>query len=432
MARYYIETYGCTSNRGETQAIERRLRDAGHRSTDLETADVAILNTCTVVETTERRMQRRATELNEATADLIVTGCMALAQPEEFEDIDGRVLHWDEVPNAVGNGDCPTTTAGTEPIVDGVIGILPIARGCMSNCSYCITKQATGRIDSPSVETNVRRANELVAAGAKELRITGQDTGVYGWDRNHGESLLPELLDRIATEIDGEFRVRVGMANPGGVHGVRKELADVFAAHEEIYNFLHVPVQSGSPSVLRDMRRQHGVTEYREIIETFNERLDYWTLSTDFLVGFPTESEDDHAKSVTLLKETRPEKVNITRFSKRPGTDAAAMDGLGGTIKKERSKELSEHKRTIVADAYASMVGEQRDVLVVEDGRDDSIKCRDQAYRQIIIQNASTYDLQLGDFVTVAVTDSAHMYAYGTPVEKPGPQSDRQQASLSR
>ena len=417
MARYYIETYGCTSNHGETQAIERRLRDAGHRKTDLETADVAILNTCTVVETTEDRMRRRAETLSETTADLIVTGCMALAQSEAFEDLDARVRHWDAVPGAVGNGECPTTTDGTEPVLDGIVGILPIARGCMSNCSYCITKEATGRIDSPPVEENVRRARSLVHAGAKELRITGQDTGVYGWDRNQGESLLPELLDRICSEIDGEFRVRVGMANPRGVYSVREELASVFAAHDKLYNFLHVPVQSGSEAVLSDMRRSHGVEEYRGIVETFDEYLSYWTLSTDFLVGFPTETDADHKQSVRLLEETRPEKVNVTRFSKRPGTDAADLHGLGGQIKKDRSKELSERKRELVAAAYADMVGDRRKVLVVQPGREDSMKCRDGAYRQIIVTDAEAHGLEPGMFTTVEVTDSEHMYAYGRPIE---------------
>ena len=417
MARYHIETYGCTSNRGESRQIERKLRDAGHRPVEgPDEADVAIMNSCTVVEKTERNMLRRAEELQRETADLIVTGCMAIAQGEEFADagIDARVLHWDEVPNAVGNGECPTTTAGTEPILDGVVGILPIARGCMSDCSYCITKHATGKIDSPPVEENVEKARALVHAGAKEIRITGQDTGVYGWEE--GERKLHRLLDRICSEIDGDFRVRVGMANPKGIHGIREELADVFAEHDELYNFIHAPVQSGSNDVLGDMRRQHQVEEFVEVVETFDDRLDYWTLSTDFIVGFPSETDRDHAQSMALFRETRPEKVNVTRFSKRPGTDAADMKGLGGQVKKDRSKEMSELKQDIVAEAYDSMVGETREVLAVEEGTGDSVKCRDGAYRQIIVQNASERGVEVGEFIEVEVTGHSTVYAFGEPV----------------
>jgi MiaB-like tRNA modifying enzyme len=416
MARYHIETYGCTSNRGESREIERRLRDAGHHRVEgPEDADVAILNTCTVVETTEDRMLRRVRELDAETADLIVTGCMALAQGEAFAaaGVDARIRHWDEVPEAVGNGECPTTTPDAEPVLDGVIGILPIARGCMSDCSYCITKHATGKIDSPPIERNVEKARALVHAGAKELRITGQDTGVYGWD--DGERTLHELLDRICA-IDGEFRVRVGMANPKGVHGIREELAAVFAANEKLYDFIHIPVQSGSNEVLGEMRRQHQVSEFREVVETFDDHLDYWTLSTDVIAGFPTETDADHEQSMALLREVRPEKINVTRFSKRPNTDAAQMRGLGGQTKKDRSSALTDLKMEIMGEAYEAMVGEKRDVLVVREGTEDSVKCRDRAYRQIVVPDADEYGLEPGDFATVEVTGHNTVYAVGEPV----------------
>jgi MiaB-like tRNA modifying enzyme len=424
MARYHIETYGCTSNRGESREIERRLRDAGHHPVDGPgAADVAILNTCTVVEKTERNMLRRAGELDEKVADLVVTGCMALAQGEAFEDagIDAQVLHWEAVPAAVTNGECPTTTPDAEPVLDGVVGILPIARGCMSNCSYCITKFATGRIDSPPVEANVEKARALVHAGARELRVTGQDTGVYGWDE--GERKLPELLDRIC-DIEGEFRVRLGMANPGGVHGIREELADVFARNDELYDFIHLPVQSGSDDVLADMRRQHRVGKFREVVATFDDRLDHWTLSTDFIVGFPTEDEGDHEASMELLREVRPEKINVTRFSKRPGTDAAGMKGLGGTVKKERSKAMSELKREVVREAHEAMVGDRRRVLAVEPGTGDSVKCRDPAYRQVIVRDATEHGVEPGAFLDVEVTAAEAMYCFGEPVRSATERAD--------
>jgi tRNA A37 methylthiotransferase MiaB len=205
------------------------------------------------------------------------------------------------------------------------------------------------------------------------------------------------------------------MANPGGVHGIRQELADVFARHDELYNFVHAPVQSGSDDVLETMRRQHRVKEFREVVAVFDDRLDHWTLSTDFIVGFPTETEADHRQSMALLRETRPEKINVTRFSKRPGTDAADMHGLGGTVKKERSTAMTDLKMAVCREAHAGMVGDTREVLVVQEGTGDSVKCRDPAYRQVIVTDAAAKGVAVGDVLDVEITASEAVYCFGEP-----------------
>jgi tRNA A37 methylthiotransferase MiaB len=207
------------------------------------------------------------------------------------------------------------------------------------------------------------------------------------------------------------------LANPGGIHGIHEELVDVFARNEELYNFIHAPVQSGSDEVLAEMRRQHRVDKFREVVAAFDDGLDHWTLSTDFIVGFPTETAADHERSMDLLAEVRPEKINVTRFSKRPGTDAAEMKGLGGTVKKERSKAMSELKMEVVGEAYEAMVGETFEALVVEEGTGDSVKCRDGAYRQIIIQHAAERGVEVGDFLEVEVIGHNTVYAFGEPTD---------------
>jgi len=157
------------------------------------------------------------------------------------------------------------------------------------------------------VEENVEKARALVHAGAKEIRITGQDTGVYGWDRNQGESLLPELLDRICTEIDGDFRVQSGdgqsqresTASARNWPSCSRPTTNCTASCTRRSSLEATPLAA-------DMRRQHEVGEYVEVVETFDDRLDYWTLSTDFIVGFPTEDDHDFQQTMALLRETRP------------------------------------------------------------------------------------------------------------------------------
>jgi tRNA A37 methylthiotransferase MiaB len=190
----------------------------------------------------------------------------------------------------------------------------------------------------------------------------------------------------------------------------------VFADQPKLYNFLHVPVQSGSDEVLGAMRRQHNVSEFREVVETFDDALEEWTLATDFVVGFPTETDRDFERSRALLRETRPAKINITRFSKRPGTDAADMDGLGGQVKKDRSSALTDLKMDIVGDIHESMVGSERDVLIVEDGTESSVVGYDRTYRQVAIPGGERVGLEPGDTVACEITGHNTVYATGEPV----------------
>jgi tRNA A37 methylthiotransferase MiaB len=164
------------------------------------------------------------------------------------------------------------------------------------------------------------------------------------------------------------------------------------------------------------MRRQHEVSQYLDIVETFDDYLDDWTLSTDFIVGFPTEDDADHEQSMDLLRETRPEKINVTRFSKRPGTDAADMKGLGGQTKKDRSKAMTDLKMDVVGEAHEELVGTEQDVLVVEEGTGESVKCYTDHYRQVVVQDAPEYGLEPGDFATVEITGHQTVYAFGEPV----------------
>ena len=144
----------------------------------------------------------------------------------------------------------------------------------------------------------------------------------------------------------------------------------------------------------------------------FDDALDYWTLSTDFIVGFPTEEPADHEQSMELLRETSPEKINVTRFSKRPGTDAAAMKGLGGQTKKDRSSEMTDAKMAVVGEAYEAMVGRESEVLLVEDGTGDSLVGYDTAYRQVAIPGAEA-EAALGDVVRAEITGHNTVYALG-------------------
>jgi len=203
--RYFVESYGCTMNRGEGEQFSRRMSELGHSPADSpECADIVVLNTCTVVDTTEKKMLKRMSELRRAGKRVVVTGCMAKVQPGRIalRLPDSLIIPPDRYSvfsSAVGD-----TYGHSEPVADipyGISGIIPIAQGCMGRCTYCITRLARGRLVSSSEEEVLRRFKDMLENGVREILVTAQDTACYGTDR--GTSLTPScggcLISRVTT-----------------------------------------------------------------------------------------------------------------------------------------------------------------------------------------------------------------------------------------
>jgi len=215
-----------------------------------------------------------------------------------------------------------------------------ISRGCLGKCSYCITRFARGSLESFSIESVVSAVRAAVENGAEEIQLTSQDNGVYGFDIGTD---LTELLGKVV-EVDGDFQVRVGMMNPSGALKILPKLLEVYRS-EKIKRFLHVPVQSGSDKVLKEMKRDYCVADFEKIVKEFRTNFPGISISTDIIVGYPTETEKDFEKSVELLKRVKPEVLNITRYSPRPGTESTGLKNLDTSVAKERSRILTEiHK----------------------------------------------------------------------------------------
>lgn len=417
----YMEQYGCAVTEGEAGAMEAILREEGHDLVDdLEAADAAVLVTCTVVDTTERRMVDRIEALSDSGVDLVVSGCMASSQvelikhtapealvlPPQYHHQVGDLLVQDEVEF------CYAPKVGLPRTVDGPVATIPVNEGCSGKCTFCITKIARPGLRSYPVAGIVEDVRAAVEDGAREVRLTSQDSGAYGLDR---DTDLPTLLDHVL-EVPGDFRVRVGMMNPFILDRILDGLLEAFSS-EKMYNFLHIPVQSGSEDVLEAMNRTHAVDDFRRQVEAFRDRFPNGVVSTDVITGFPGETEEDHRKTVDLLEEVRPEKVNITRFSERDGTPAAEMeDQIVGWKVKERSRELTEVTRRITAEHMARQEGEVRSVVVTEPGKEGTgtVQARTDDYRIVVLPEE---DASLGERVTARVTEARHTYLMGEVVE---------------
>ncbi|MBO4503105.1 MAG: tRNA (N(6)-L-threonylcarbamoyladenosine(37)-C(2))-methylthiotransferase [Candidatus Methanomethylophilus sp.] len=409
--KFFVESYGCTMNFGEGDELAERMMALGHEpAPTADDSDIVILNTCTVVETTEKRMIKRMNELKAAGKEVIVTGCMAKAQPSRINVRlpDSLIIppqeYFDFSHIVSERYGCDT------PVEDRTVqatAIIPIAQGCRGNCSYCITRFARGALKSYPPEKIKGRFDELIDRGVKEILITAQDTGCYGADIGTD---LGELLKLLLAK-DGEYRIRIGMMNPNSLRPVLDSVLDAME-DTRVYRFLHIPVQSGSDSVLKNMRRHYTSEEFFDLVGRIRQRYPDLSIATDLIAGFPGETDDNHKESLALIRKLRADTINITRFSPRPGTDAFRMAQLNGRILKERSTELTEEKNRTEADVNSALVGKRFQALVTESSADGSVIARTLNYRPIAIKES----LELGTFIEAEVTESFATYLVGRRV----------------
>ena len=399
-----LETFGCTANVGDTMKLRAILRKEGHAIVAEDEADVVIVNTCTVTKRTELNVLKRLEELKEEGKEVVVAGCMAAAQPDLVKSILGN-----EVTMVTPQDIYKSYIEDQWLDFDGVISVIPIAMGCVGKCSYCIVKRARGDLRSYKPEKICEAVKSAVERGAKEIRITSQDCSAYGWESSEIVK-LPELLEMI-TSVEGDFRMRVGMMNPFTMIYILDELLDTFDS-KKIFKFFHVPVQSGSDKVLRDMNRNYKVADFVEIVKSIRQRFEDSTICTDFIIGFPTETEEDFFSSLSLLDELKPEKVNITRFSPRPETEVSKLKDLLEREKKKRSRIFSSLYQKIVREKNNELEGKKLPVLITERGKKGGVICRDPAYRLVVLNE----DLPLGATYTVRVTEARSTYLLGAVV----------------
>ncbi len=401
--RLYFESYGCTMNHGESILMRKWSAEAGHEIVDApEDSDAIVFSGCIVIDRTYRDMMKRLEELAQYDKKMIISGCLASVFAEEILRL---------YPNAIliPPQDIRKITEHIGRVEEkkgfrwGVIGIIPIAQGCMGNCTYCITKVARRELRSAPHDWILDTAREMISSGVKEIELTAQDSGVYGIDTGHD---LPELI-RDINDIEGEFRIRVGMMNPDAASKILDGLMEAYRL-PKAYRFLHLPVQSGDDAVLKDMRRNYRVQDFIDIVEKVRSAIPEITLSTDIIVGYPTESEEAFERSMELIEEIRPNIVNITRFSPRPFTDAYELKPITQRIVKERSRRMTELVSRITKELGSEYIGKRKRILITEHGKNGTLSGRTDEYLPVIVK-----DGRIGDFVDVEIRGVGVGYLIG-------------------
>ncbi|OPX61637.1 MULTISPECIES: radical SAM protein [unclassified Methanoregula] len=374
----YIETYGCRFNFGDTAKLVEVLRSQGcffRESPD--DAEVIIMNTCTVVGPTERRMLRRLAGFRDR--DLIVTGCMPRVQREAILSVCSPVIIDPEIIQELYR------PLGS--VAGGGIGIVQLAQGCSGTCTYCITRFARGPLKSFPKKEILSQVRAFIRAGVREIQLTAQD--VSAWGQDTGDS-LPELLTAL-DRIPGQHRIRVGMMNPATVKGQTGDLIDAFSG-DHIFRFIHIPVQSGSDGILRRMGRDYTVAEFEGIVSAFRQRYPEITVATDMIVGFCGESPADFQASLDLIRRVRPAKVNVTRFSRRPFTPVSRKEDFPDHIKKDRSRAMNAVAEEVYSAMNGAQIGRTVPFTVTELLRKGSVMARSPEYTGIVLRE----DLPVG------------------------------------
>jgi len=422
MESIFVETYGCAANFSEGEMIKGILKKDGFGIADSkQTADVIILNICTVKGNNVALRAIKRTYKDFSQKKLIIAGCVsAELVPQlnkEFPAASIANTHnvyriAEAVKQVLLNVPVQFIERSNEQKIgiprvrkNPMIGIIPISHGCDSACSFCSVKFIKGNHSSYTVEKIISELKSAVNDGCKEIWITGQDTSCYGFEIGKN---LPWLLKQLV-HVDGEFRIRLGMANPKHVKDYLKELIEAFKS-EKMFRFLHIPVQSGNNAILSEMKRGYSVEDIESIIKEFRKHLPDITLSTDIICGFPGETAEQFDDTVNLLNSLKFDVVNISRFSARHGTLAARMNNqISSNDKKSRSKVLTD---VFANNAYAlnkKWVGWTGEIVIDEIGKHNAVIGRNYAYKLVVLKGA----FSLGQKVNVKITDcaSTHLLA---------------------
>lgn len=418
----YLAVHGCSSNVADYEIAAGLLVQAGFELVDsLEQSDLNVIFTCVVKSPTFNKMLHKIKMMTKLNKPLIVAGCMVKTDRKLIETLNPNVSLL--APDCVGK-----IVEAAKGALEGkkvvfledqwgpklnlprcrrnpVIGIVPIARGCLQKCSYC-HEPYRGKLYSYPLKEIVEEVKRALADGCREIWLTSLDNGCYGFDI--GTNLV-ELLKAVC-DIDEKFFVRVGMINPLYVKNMLDALIETYQ-NSKIFKFIHLPLQSASDKILGLMKRGYGVKDFVEIVEEFRKKIPEITLATDIITGFPGETDSDFKQTLELIEKIKPDVTNVSKFGVRRWVEASRLKQLPGDVIKKRSKELFNLCKKIWVEKNEKWVGWKGECLIDERGRKgQSWIGRNFAYKPIVINSAENL---LGKSLEVEVLDAATTYLRG-------------------
>lgn len=440
MRQLHIETYGCQMNIADSEVVAAILKKDGFEYTKtLEEADVILLNTCSIREHAENKIIQRLNELKKLRATkpqllVGVIGCMAerlqdrLFEKKDLVDIVAGPDSYRSLPELIAKAELSRHAIDTElSLTETYSGIYPyryddnkisafvsIMRGCNNFCSYCIVPYTRGRERSRDVDSIIDEVKTLYNDGYKEVTLLGQNVNSYSFEKDGVVVSFPQLLERVACAVP-QMRIRFTTSHP-------KDLSDdllyVMAKYDNLAKWIHLPVQSGSSTVLQRMNRRYTREWYLGRVAAIRAILPEASITTDIMCGFSDETEEEQAETISLMREVEYDSAFMFKYSEREGTVASKRmpDNVPDDVKVRRLNEIIAVQNELSRKKNAEDVGKTFEVLV--DGVSKKDECE---WRGRTSQNKTVVfpadNVKLGDFVNVTIVSSSSATLRGEVVK---------------
>ncbi|MDC8003077.1 tRNA (N6-isopentenyl adenosine(37)-C2)-methylthiotransferase MiaB [Aureisphaera galaxeae] len=451
--KLYIESYGCQMNFSDSEIVASILAEQGFNTTQqMEEADLVLVNTCSIRDKAEQTVRKRLEKYNAVKKinpkmKVGVLGCMAerlkskfleeekivdmVVGPDAYKDLPNLLKEVEEGRDAVNvilskdetYGDISPVRLGG----NGVTAFVSITRGCDNMCTFCVVPFTRGRERSRDPKSIIEEVNDLAAKGYKEITLLGQNVDSYLWyggglkkDFKNATEMqkatatnFAQLLELVA-QAQPKMRIRFSTSNP---QDMTEDVLHSMAKYDNICNYIHLPVQSGSTRILKEMNRQHTREEYFELIDTVKRIIPDCGISQDMITGFPTETEEDHQDTLSLMEYVKYDFGFMFMYSERPGTMAARKleDNIPEEVKKRRLTEIVDLQQKHSAYRTQEFVGKTVEVLIEKESRKSDAQWSGRTQQNTVAVFPKEH-YKVGDFVMVKIEDCTSATLIGKAV----------------
>lgn len=413
--KFLIKTFGCQMNKNDSLIMSRILNDLGFRSTtELDSADIYIINTCTVRAHAENRALAYIAGLKgwkqKKGRVLAVVGCLAkdkadditktldfvdlVLGPDSYRRIGDYVSQILETGTKIIDTRLENETySGVYPVASSISAFISITRGCSNYCSYCIVPYVRGPVRSRPVDDICSELTYLVEKGTKDITLLGQNVNEY----QHDNTDFVGLLER-AADIKGLSRLRFLTSHPKDFD---RRIVQVIKDHHNICEWFHLPVQSGNNRILKLMNRKYTKEEYVSLIEYIRQEIPRATITTDIIVGFPTETDDEYEETIDLVEEIGFDNAYMYRYSTRQNTKASRFDPMDEDTIKRRLSKLIEIQNEIFKRKSEQMKGKKYEIMIEGPARGCASRGKTRGNKDIVVEER----IEPGTIIDVLIKD---------------------------